>query len=133
MLSISARARPVTSLMLMVIVACSAAGWTPVERTALCQRTQNHCNAGFTTESIDCVVHDACDQQMLVCCALPAPQPVGQAPLPHAAPLPADAVSASLVDTMPLARSRNERGAHITSPHWVRTLDLSVLHRVFVL
>lgn len=121
------------SAMLIVVFACLMAEWTPIERTAHCQRMQDHCAAGFTTTSTDCVVDDACDQQMLVCCALPAPLPVDQAPLPQAAPSPADADSVSLVDTSLLILDPESPPPDIPSPHWVRVLDLSVLHQTFVI
>jgi hypothetical protein len=133
MMSISARARHVMSAMLIVVVAGSMTGWKPIERTAHCQPMQDHCDAGVTTESTDCVVDDACDQQMLVCCALPAPLPVDQAPLPQAAPSPADADSATLVDTSREVLGREAPPADITSPHWVRVLDLPILHQTFLI
>lgn len=104
------------SAMLIVVVAGSGSAWTSIDRTTHCLTPMTGCH----------------DVDVLTCCGPTAPAPIDRVPLPQFAPTPLHVVSASLMDhTVPQAPA--ESGMHVPSPHWLRVLDLPVLHQSFVI
>ena len=115
-MSISACATHVMSAMLAVVIAFPGAAWASVERTTHgpTQMERCHHTAAFT------------------CCLPAAPAPSDRAQLPKVAPSPVHVPHAALMDSFlppkpPMAVS------DVPSPHWVRVLDLPVLHHTLVI
>lgn len=74
-----------------------------------------------------------CHHKAAVTCCLPtAPTPIDRVPLPKVAPSPEHVPHATLMDSFTSAPPRLAT-ADVPSPHWVRVLDLPVLHRTFVI
>jgi hypothetical protein len=82
-MSISARAKYVMSVMLVVIVACSGSAWASIDRTTHCRIQLEDCHHRVAA---------------LACCGPTAPAPIDRASLPQGAPSPVDVVSATLMD-----------------------------------
>jgi hypothetical protein len=126
-MSISARGRHVLSIMLIVVLATSAPAWTTTDRTTHCRQQTGTCAQGDP-----CTTADRGERTSLACCDLPAPIPIDRARLPQGAPPPAGESIAALMDHVVAPRDP-ARPSRITSPHWLRALDLPVLHQSLVI
>lgn len=115
-MSISARATHVLSAMLIVVFACSGSAWVPLDRTT-------HCPAPM----VDC--HDVA---VITCCAPAAPAPLVRPPVPEYATSPVHVSSTPLMDDI-VPQAPPVTMADVSSPHWIRILDLPTLHRSFVI
>lgn len=115
-MSISACAKHVMSAMLAVVIAFPGVAWASIDRTTHCM-TQ-----------MECCHHTAA----LGCCLPTAPAPIDRATLPEVAPSPVHVAHATLMDPF-VPQAGEAAPAHVPSPHWVRVLDLPVLHHTFVI
>jgi len=115
-MSISARAKHVMSAMLIVVFASSGSAWASIDRTTHCMKQSDDC----------------CTTDVITCCAPSAPIPIDRAPQTGVAP-PQSHVSPTplMDDSVPQGPSRP--ALHVPSPHWLRILDLPVLHQSFVI
>lgn len=74
-----------------------------------------------------------CQHTAAVTCCLPtAPTPIDRMLLPQVAPSPEHVAHATLMDTF-VPPTLLTRQAGVTSPHWVRVLNLPLLHRTLVI
>jgi hypothetical protein len=115
-MSISARAKHVMSAMLVVVVASSGSAWASIDRTTHCMKQMNDCS---TTA-------------LITCCVPTAPIPIDRATLPMFAPSPSHVSTASLMDHFTID-APSAPALSVPSPHWLRVLDLPILHRSFVI
>lgn len=115
-MSISACAKHVMSAMLAVVIAFPGAAWASVNRTAHCMK------------QMECCGHTAAFD----CCLPTAPAPIDRVPSPQVAPSPEHVPHAALMDPF-VPAAPPTAGVGVPSPHWVRVLDLPVLHRTFVI
>jgi len=116
-MSISARAKHVMSIMLVVVVACPGSAWASIDRTTHCPMQLENCHHRVA---------------VLACCGPTAPTPIDRASLPQCAPSPVHVVSATLMDHSSLHALVPGTGSIRTS-RWIRVLDLPILHRSFVI
>lgn len=116
-MSISASAKHVMSAMLAVVIAFPGAAWASVDRTAHCMKQMETCH--YTV--------------VLTCCLPTAPAPLDRAPLPKVAPSPVHVPHAALMDPVVPQPESSDGAGGVPSPHWLRVLDLPVLHHVLVI
>jgi hypothetical protein len=115
-MSISACATHVMSAMLAVVIAFPGAGWPSADRTTHCMK------------QMACCQHSAA----VTCCLPTAPTPIDRVLQPQVAPSPEHVAHATLMDTfVPPALVGPQ--PDVPSAHWVRALDLSLLHRTLVI
>lgn len=76
---------------------------------------------------------DDCGSTAVITCCVPtAPIPIDRTTLPEFAPPPSHVSTASLMDHFTIA-TPSAPALNVPSPHWLRVLDLPVLHRSFVI
>lgn len=115
-MSISACAKHVMSAMLTVVIAFPGVAWPSADRTTHCMK------------QMACCQHTAA----VTCCLPTAPTPIDRMLLPQVAPSPEHVAHATLMDTVitPLLSAPHP---DVPSAHWVRVLDLPLLHRALVI
>lgn len=117
-MSVSDRAAHVMSVMLAVVLATHAAGWTVAHGTSPACPLQHH----TCTPSAS-----------LTCCTAQTPAPADTARVPQVAPPSPTSSPASLMDMLNLPPAPDTPLPDITSAHWLRCLDLGILHHTLVI
>ena len=115
-MSISERATHVLSVMLIVVSASAATGWASIEPTTHCNQQTNSCTP----------------EASLTCCCPTAPTPIDRTQRPQLAPPSAHMSTTSLMDDI-LPTAPSLAWTDVTSAHWLRNLDLGLLHRAFLI
>jgi hypothetical protein len=119
-MSISDRATRVLSTMLIVVLSTLVGGWTSAERTTrrTCHEQPSQCTP---PPSLTCV-----------CCSHSTP--ADPARLPQTAPRLVASCPLSLMAVVrPVFITFDSRPQALTSPHWHRPLDLSLLHSTLLI
>jgi len=106
------------SIMLTVVVATNTVGWTAARETPHACPLQHHkCTPSAS----------------LTCCRAQAPVPVDPAQVPQVAPPSPTSPPAALMDILDLSWTRDTPALDVTSVHWLRVLDLGLLHHTFLI